>query len=201
MQKVLNLYAGIGGNRKLWPKDINVTAVELDSDIAKVYNDFYPDDTIVTGDAHEYLKKNYMNYDFIWASPPCPSHSRLNYFRKEKIFPDMKLWQEIIFLQSWAKCYWVIENVIPYYKPLIQPAVEICRHYFWSNFVIKPINFKKRNIETATITKKQRSLKIDLSEYKLKNKRQILRNCVQPEIGLHIFNSIPAVAKQQEIFN
>jgi len=26
--KVLNLYVGIGGNRKLWPKECEVTAVE-----------------------------------------------------------------------------------------------------------------------------------------------------------------------------
>ena len=32
--KILNLYAGIGGNRKLW-KDVQVTAVELNSEIAK----------------------------------------------------------------------------------------------------------------------------------------------------------------------
>ena len=31
--KVLNLYAGIGGNRKLW-KDVEVTAVENNKEIA-----------------------------------------------------------------------------------------------------------------------------------------------------------------------
>ena len=36
MIKVLNLYAGIGGNRKLW-KDVEVTAVEINEEIAGVY--------------------------------------------------------------------------------------------------------------------------------------------------------------------
>lgn len=43
--KVLNLYAGIGGNRKLW-KNVDVTAVEIDENIAKIYQDFFPEDKI-----------------------------------------------------------------------------------------------------------------------------------------------------------
>jgi len=33
--KVLNLYAGIGGNRKLWPDECEVTAVENNEEIPK----------------------------------------------------------------------------------------------------------------------------------------------------------------------
>ena len=36
--KVLNLYAGIGGNRKLW-ENVEVTAVEIEPDIATVYQE------------------------------------------------------------------------------------------------------------------------------------------------------------------
>lgn len=71
--KILNLYAGIGGNRKLW-EDCEVTAVELDPDIAGVYRKLYPDDTVIVGCAHEYLEKHFREFDFIWSSPPCPSH-------------------------------------------------------------------------------------------------------------------------------
>jgi len=35
--KVLNLYAGIGGNRRLW-KDVEVTAIESERNTAKTYN-------------------------------------------------------------------------------------------------------------------------------------------------------------------
>ncbi len=77
--KALNLYAGIGGNRKLW-ENVDVTAVEIDPDIAKIYSHFYPVDTIVIGDAHEYLLNHYSEFDFIWASPPCQTHSRARFW-------------------------------------------------------------------------------------------------------------------------
>ena len=49
--KILNLYAGIGGNRKLWG-GVDVTAVEINPDIAAIYQDLFPDDTIIIDDAH-----------------------------------------------------------------------------------------------------------------------------------------------------
>ena len=70
MIKVLNLYAGIGGNRKLW-KDVEVTAVESDPKIARIYANAFPQDHIVVGDAHVYLLEHYNEFDFIWSSPPC----------------------------------------------------------------------------------------------------------------------------------
>ena len=69
--KILNLYAGIGGNRRLWG-DHDVTAVEMDAAIADVYKTRYPNDTVVVGDAVVFLEAHYANYDFIWSSPPCP---------------------------------------------------------------------------------------------------------------------------------
>ena len=53
--KILNLYAGIGGNRKLWGDEHEVVAVENDEDIAKMYQDLYPQDTVIVADAHKYL--------------------------------------------------------------------------------------------------------------------------------------------------
>ncbi|KKL95901.1 hypothetical protein LCGC14_1849900, partial [marine sediment metagenome] len=52
--KVLNLYAGIGGNRQLWPKECEVTAIENNKEIAKIYQDFFPDDKVIVTDAHQY---------------------------------------------------------------------------------------------------------------------------------------------------
>ena len=70
--RILNLYAGIGGNRKLWNDEkFEITAVEYDEEIAMIYKDLYPNDTVIVADAHEYLINNYMNFDFIWSSPPC----------------------------------------------------------------------------------------------------------------------------------
>ena len=122
--KILNLYSGIGGNRKLWSGDIEVTAVEYNPDIARAYQEFYPNDKVIVGDAHKYLLEHYKEYDFIWASPPCPTHSDIRRCGVHKgqydaLYPDMTLYQEIILLQHFSKCYWCIENVKPYYEPLI----------------------------------------------------------------------------------
>jgi DNA (cytosine-5)-methyltransferase 1 len=73
--RILNLYAGIGGNRKLW-EDVDVTAVEWNEEIARVYSDNFPNDKVIVADAHQYLLDHYTEFDFIWASPPCPTHSR-----------------------------------------------------------------------------------------------------------------------------
>lgn len=104
--KVLNLYAGIGGNRKLWPENVKVTAVELDPEIAAIYQQNFPNDIVIVGDAHQYLLDHLNEYDFVWGSPPCPSHSKLNTFlvptnRRDLEYPDMKLYQEIILLDKW----------------------------------------------------------------------------------------------------
>ena len=204
MIKVLNLYAGIGGNRKLW-KDVKVTAVEINPDIAKVYQQLFPQDTVIVADAHTYLLEHYTEFDFIWGSPPCQSHSRCNHFLKGQgiiRYPDMKLYEEIILLQTHAKCTWVIENVKSYYKPLIQPQI-VGRHYFWSNFPITDMEIdydigtmnrqaSKESQRKAIIREAQIPELIDLHglnlmDIKIKNKRQVLRNCVIPKLGLHVF--------------
>lgn len=66
MIKVLNLYAGLGGNRKLW-ENVKVTAVELRPDIARVYADHFPEDELIICDAHQYLLDHYSEYDFVWT--------------------------------------------------------------------------------------------------------------------------------------
>lgn len=75
--KILNLYAGVGGNRKLWGDEHEVTAVENEQYIADVYKELHPNDKVVVADAHQYLLDHYKEFDFIWASPPCPSHHLL----------------------------------------------------------------------------------------------------------------------------
>lgn len=190
--KILNLYAGIGGNRKLWGDEHEITAVEYDKNIAEAYKERYPNDTLVIGDAADFLIKNYSNYDFIWASPPCQSHSKIinsQYTRHSYVpkFPDMTLYQIIMFLQGHGRsCKWCVENVIPYYKPLITPSAEIDRHLYWSNFEIKKFEVTKEYIiKFVTID----TLKdFDLSKFKIKNKRQVIRNQVNYDIGLHILN-------------
>jgi len=192
IMKILNLYSGIGGNRKLW-KNVNVTSVEMKPQIAKVYEELFPNDTVIIGDAHEYLIEHYTNFDFIWSSPPCQSHSnarRLTYRNgTKKIYPDMKLWQEIIFLQHHAKCKWVVENINPYYKELIT-ARKRGRHLFWSNFYIRDIDFgdDRKNLIDMNIRDLCKYHDFDVMNYKLDKKRQIMRNCIYPPLGLHVLN-------------
>lgn len=188
--KILNLYAGIGGNRKLWAGDIEVTAVEIDSNIAKVYQDFFPSDKVVVGDAHEYLLKHYKEFDFIWSSPPCPTHSLLRRSHPNNVvYPDMRLYQEIILLQKWAKEKWVVENVESYYEPLIKPF-KLERHFFWSNFRIFGKKFDKiykLDVSRDNSIILSKNIGFDISKYSGVNKRLLLRNCVNPKLGLYIF--------------
>jgi DNA (cytosine-5)-methyltransferase 1 len=196
--KILNLYAGIGGNRKLWGDEHEITAVELDSEIAATYMQLYPNDTVLVLDAHQYLLNHYREFDFIWSSPPCPTHSRMNRVNegmgRQIKYPDMTLYQEIILLQHHFKGMFAVENVIPYYKPLIRPTAELHRHYFWANFVIKRKYFDKgytgwHNHGVTNLTRQQlaAAYKIDLPP-ETKDARKLLCNAVLPELGLHVFN-------------
>lgn len=190
--RILNLYAGLWGNRTNWWDAHDITAVEINPDIAMVYSNRFPIDKVVVWDAHEYLLEHYNDFDFIWTSPPCQSHSSfrqnigVRYRWVKAIYPDMKLWQEIIFLEANCKWKYVVENVKPYYKPLIEPSVVLQRHYFWSNFNIQQVEIEQDKIRTAQIPDLQRLHKIDLSEVKIKDKRQLLRNCVHYKLWEHI---------------
>jgi DNA (cytosine-5)-methyltransferase 1 len=202
--KILNLYAGIGGNRKLWGDEHEITAVELKPDIAEVYRALYPDDRVIVSDAHQYLLEHYMEYDFIWTSPPCPTHSRARYglgFHGkgfDAVYPDMKLYEEIILLKHHFKGKWVVENVQAYYEPLIEPR-SIGRHWYWSNFHIDRIKAGYTGISNGVtkagkvlhaknVNELQDQIGIDLTTFNVGNKRLLLRNCVEPEVGLHILN-------------
>lgn len=195
--KILNLYAGIGGNRKLWSDKHEITSVEYDEKIAAVYADLFPRDKLIVGDAHEYLRKHYAEFDFIWSSPPCQTHSsfRFNigvrYRGVEPKFPDMTLYEEIVFLQYHARpeIKWLVENVVPYYEPLI-PARKIGRHLYWSNFELPELPDLVDNIRGSQIPDLQELHGYDLSKYSLPNKRQVLRNVVSPEVGLAIVDSL-----------
>ncbi len=218
--KILNLYAGIGGNRKMWGDEHEITAVELDPKIAAVYKSYFPNDILIVGDAHEYLTNHYKEFDFIWASPPCTTHTRMNKnFAKTKNgigqidprYPDMTLYQEILFLDNFFDGKYCVENVIPYYQPLI-PAQQRNRHLYWCNFKItttgkgnppKESNVVKKEIRLQGRTKsyiKEDSALLLANKYGFEpidrnvyingnhSPGQIFRNCVDPKEGLLILN-------------
>jgi DNA (cytosine-5)-methyltransferase 1 len=194
--KVLNLYAGIGGNRKLW-RNVEVTAIENNAEIAAIYQEYFPEDKIIVSDAHEYLLYHYKDFDFIWSSPPCQTHSRARMWtskggRYAPKYPDLKLWQEIIFMQAFCECDWVVENVKPYYKVVdfLPPSVEIDRHLFWSNFNISKIDLSNR-ISPWSVTSNTNIYGFNLSGRKIKHRKdQIIRNCINPELGNHILQCV-----------
>jgi DNA (cytosine-5)-methyltransferase 1 len=202
--KVLNLYACLGGNRYKWNEvaeqaniELEVTAVELDAKLAKLYKERFVNDIVVVADAHQYLLDHYKEFDFIWSSPPCPTHSRFNFSMKNNwdlVYPDMKLYQEIIFLKTWFKGKYCVENVIPYYEPLI-PAQQRGRHLYWTNFILpNNINERKnpdlsRGLSKYIIERLSIYHDYDFNKYKGKqDKRKMARNLVDYEAGLTIFN-------------
>ena len=207
MFKVLNLYACLGGNRYKWT-DCEVTAVEIDPELARLYQERFPNDKVIVADAHQYLLDHYKEFDFIWSSPPCPSHSRARYWSAsnyetatEAIYPDMNLYQEIIFLEHWFKGKWIVENVIPYYEPLII-AQKRGRHLYWSNFKL-PNDIGERQIQIGAGSDEVNRLCVfhdyDFRQYKGEQRiDKIARNLVDYEAGLTIFNTARGIIEKSK---
>ena len=206
--KILNLYACLGGNRYKWnevKEDIEVVAVEWDEELAKLYQDRFPNDTVIVADAHQYLLDHYQEFDFIWSSPPCPTHSRARFARRNTTvpaYPNMKLYQEIIFLDKWFKGKYIVENVIPYYEPLI-PAQKRGRHLYWTNFNLpNDLNERKASIMEGKneVQKWCEFHNFDFTKYKGKQRTdKIARNLVDYEAGKTIFETALGIIRKSDI--
>ena len=210
--KILNLYACLGGNRYKWGDEHDITAVEWDEELARMYQERFPNDKVVVADAHQYLLDHYKEFDFIWSSPPCPTHSKVRFTQKNKDFytpkyPDMSLYQEIIFLKQHFDGKYVIENVIPYYDPLIE-AQKRGRHLYWANFLI-PNNIDRQESkglmcggsleERIKLCKLHKIKESFLDTYKGKqSKIKIIRNLVDYEVGKAILDTAMGIIKKQD---
>ena len=208
--KILNLYACLGGNRYKWNEvksDIQVTAVELDPELAKLYQERFPNDEVIVADAHQYLLDHYKEFDFIWSSPPCPTHSRARFWGfgangKNPIYPDMKLYEEIIFLEHHCKSKYVVENVIPYYEPMFNPKKR-GRHLYWTNFIL-PNDLNDRRFAISQAKNEVNQLcnfhKYNFRKYKGKQPiNKIARNLVDYEAGKTIFQTALGIIKKQNV--
>jgi DNA (cytosine-5)-methyltransferase 1 len=207
--KILNLYACLGGNRYKWDEvaDIEVTAVELDPEAARLYQERFPNDKVIVADAHQYLLDHYKEFDFIWSSPPCPSHSRVRMSQKntknfKPVYPDMKLYEEIIFLDNYFEGKYVVENVIAYYEPLITPQ-QNGRHYYWCNFKLQgdlgERKMFKNMIETGNIKELSIFHDYDFTKYKGEQRlNKMARNLVDYEVGRSILERALNIQKQNK---
>jgi DNA (cytosine-5)-methyltransferase 1 len=207
--KILNLYACLGGNRYKWGDEHDITAVELDPELARMYKERFPNDIVIVGDAHQYLLEHYGEFDFIWSSPPCPTHSRMRKTntgegeRKSKAtYPNMMLYEEIILLQHFFKGKYVVENVIPYYEPLIA-AKKRGRHLYWTNFNL-PTDLKDRRADSFIHSTANQLLGFhDLepnwfNSYKgTQRKDKIARNLVDYEAGKTILDTAMGIIKKE----
>lgn len=206
--KILNLYACLGGNRYKWDEvvdNLEVTAVELDPELARLYKERFPNDIVIVADAHQYLLDHYKDFDFIWTSPPCPTHSRARFARRETTaaaYPDMKLYEEILFLDKWFNGKYVVENVIPYYEPLI-PAKKRGRHLYWTNFNLpNNLNERKGGIMEGKdeVSKWCVFHDYDFRQYKGEQRtNKISRNLVDYEVGKTILETVFNIKRKSEI--
>lgn len=213
--KILNLYACLGGNRYKWDEvakeagiEIEVTAIELDPEAARLYQERFPNDVVIVTDAHQYLLDHFKEFDFIWSSPPCPSHSRVRISQKNRdnfnfIYPDLKLYEEVIFLENFFEGKFIVENVIPYYDPLIQ-AQKRGRHLYWTNFLL-PNNINERDLE-GVLTSMKNEVNVlskfhdyDFRKYKGEQPvNKMARNLVDYEAGRTIFEVALGIIKKKD---
>ena len=209
--KILNLYACLGGNRYKWDEvakelgiEIQVTAVENDPELARLYQERFPNDKVIIGDAHQYLLYHYKEFDFIWSSPPCPTHSKARFANTKAFaqFPSMVLYEEVIFLQHYFKGKYCIENVEPYYTPLI-PGTKRGRHIYWTNFLL-PNVLSKRKVKVGSGKNEIKKLcefhEIDISQYEGAQRRdKIARNLVDYVAGRTILETALGIIRKENV--
>ncbi len=203
--KILNLYACLGGNRYKWGDEHDITAVEWDEELARMYQERFPSDKVIIADAHQYLLDHYKEFDFIWSSPPCPTHSTFQFSMKNKRvmkYPDMRLYQEIIFLDTFFDGKYCVENVISYYDPLIEPKKR-GRHYYWTNFNL-PYDLNERKAPSMhgikdEINEWKKFYNYDFTKYKGNiEKRTLARNMVDYEVGKTILDIAMGIIKKKD---
>ena len=119
----------------------------------------------------------------------------------------MNLYGEIILLQTFFKGKYVIENVKPYYKPLIE-AQESGRHLFWANFKIPTLKIESSIGRMGPVKSKNgrrtegdnhHKLGFNLDKYSFPNKKKLLNNCVHPDIGIAILESAMNIYEQNNV--
>ena len=179
----------------MWPDSWRVTAVEIDERVAAEYARRYPYDDVAVGDAHAFVISRAHEFDAVWTSPPCPTHSRLavNVAKRKGVEPepDPRLWCEVEHLQKLGGRY-VVENVHTYYDPPIAPDVVTRRHYYWTSGAPGlltwehplPVSGRMTGLTADAIAESYGLPKLPAGS--VPDRRQAMRNAVTPREGLEI---------------
>ena len=120
--------------------------------------------------------------------------------KRKMVYPDMKLYQEIIFLDNYFEGKYVVENVIPFYEPLI-PAKNRGRHLYWANFNL-PNDLKGRKNPDFSRVKDVVGVMSKFHNYDFKKYKgeqpinKIARNLVDYEAGKTILETVLGIEKQ-----
>ncbi len=187
-RKVLNLYAGVGGNRELW-ENVEVDAVDNNLERISIYEDNFPKDGVFLKDVNDYLDDVDLNkYHFIWASPPCQTHSIMMRFQDYNHSPDLNSLYGLMIDLKQKYDYqgkWAIENVTPRYGLIYGTAfpipVKLGRHYIWANYPIESKDFPSDDVKNM-------------------QKGGIERIRMNPNIGLYVFKQAFAQQSLEELF-
>lgn len=191
--RILDLYGGVGGTgigihevcQEEFGLEYDYMIVENDEEVIKYHALNCPRSHIYKEDAINWLDK-LENFDFIWVSPPCKSHSMAMLFwsNTEKFRQiDKDLFKWIRKTRELKLPAIVVENVVPYYGFKYKPTCMIGRHVFWANFPILPFEVPKRPKAFDYMTKN------DWCNYKgiIAATREQARAAVHPAIAGGIF--------------
>jgi len=207
--RILDLFCGLGGVAKGFQRwldehgvEYEYTAVDINKEVLKVHKYLNPKSQVVLRDAYSFTNDELKEFDFIWASPPCQSHSRAQVMWKRRK-PDMRLYDLIKQLLRVNKPF-VVENVIPYYEPPIKPNYRIDRHFLWTN-IKQPLFIDKLSrtpLHEMSISQLAEFHGIPLKYLKLlkhTDKRQVLRNMVNPKLSYKLAGWIFPLLKKEGV--
>lgn len=118
-------------------------------------------------------------------------------------YPDMKLYEEILFLDNYFDGKYCVENVIPFYEPLIT-AKKRGRHLYWTNFNLPNDLGKRKNPDFSRIKDVVGVMSnfhdYDFTKYKGEQRmNKMARNLVDYEAGRTIFETALGVIKKSNV--
>jgi len=212
MIRILDLFCGVGGVARGFQNflldngiEFEYYAIDIDKRVLKAHKLLNPYSKTICRDAWSIDDKEFKEFDLIWASPPCETHSKSRFLNinAKPTKPDMRLYNLIERLWS-LNMPFIVENVEPYYRPPIKPIVKVGRHVLWSNLCIKPFKLNLQNFmdvkdDIHKLIKYHEipfELSIKLLKILKKKTRDALRDMVHWRIAYNIAKQvIPQVIK------